>query len=109
MLSVHGVAAVDIEGERRPSAGALALATMAVIFASPAVAQDAPASVIAPGPSIATRLPAGGDPSGTRRWLAEHGVTFAFVHTTEVLSNLRGGIRRGTVFDGKLEAMVGID
>jgi porin len=83
-------------------------AIAALLLAWPASAQDAPPSVIAPGPTIAS-LPANGDPSGTRRWLAEHGVTYAFVHTTEVLSNLRGGMRRGTIFDGKLEAMVGID
>ena len=46
---------------------------------------------------------------GTRHWLAERGVTFGFVHTTELLSNVRGGLARRTIFNGKLEAMVGID
>ena len=37
------------------------------------------------------------------------GVTFGFIHTTELLSNVKGGLARKTIFDGKLEAMVGID
>jgi porin len=100
-------AVVAVSGTRRPACGWAAV--FAVLAASSAVAQDGPPSVIAPAPTIATSLPAGGDPWGTRRWLAEHGVTYAFVHTTEMMSNLRGGIRRGTIFDGKLEAMLGID
>jgi porin len=85
-------------------------AAVATAFAaSAASAQGDPPPGVAPVPSIARSLPANGDPFGTRSWLAERGVTFGFVHTTELLSNLRGGIRRGTVFDGKLEAMVGID
>jgi porin len=78
-------------------------------FASSPAAQSNPPPGVAPVPSIATSLPANGDPVGTRRWLAEHGVTFGFIHTTELLSNVRGGIRRGTIFDGKLEAMLGVD
>ena len=34
-------------------------------------------------------LPANGDPLGTRRWLAERGVTFGFVHTVDALSNVQ--------------------
>lgn len=80
------------------------------MFVSPATAQTDPAPpVIAFQPTIATSLPNNGDPTGIRRWLAGHGISFAFVHTTEFMTNLRGGIRRGTVFDGKLEAMVGVD
>jgi len=85
------------------------VAAAGLLAASPAIAQSDPPPGVAPQPSIATSLPAGGDPSGLRRWLATHGVTFGLIHTTELLSNVRGGIRRGTVFDGKLEAMVGID
>jgi porin len=91
------------------AAGPLASVAILAMLASSALAQSDPPPVIAPQPTIATSLPANGDPWGTRRWLAEHGVTFALVHTTELLSNLRGGIRRGTIFDGKLEAMVGVD
>ena len=74
-----------------------------------ALAQEGPPPGVAPQPTIATSLPANGDPFGTRHWLAERGVTFGFIHTTELLSNVRGGLARRTVFDGKLEAMLGID
>jgi porin len=84
-------------------------AVVAALAASAASAQGDPPPGVAPMPSITSSLPANGDPFGTRHWLAAHGVTFGFIHTTELLSNLRGGIRRGTIFDGKLEAMVGID
>ena len=73
------------------------------------VAQSDPPPGVAPQPTIASSLPANGDPFGTRRWLAERGVTYGLIHTTELLSNVTGGLRRGTIFDGKLEAMVGID
>ena len=86
-----------------------ALATALLIFGLPAVAQGDPTPGVAPQPTVATSLPANGDPWGTRRWLADRGVTFGLVHTTELLSNVRGGLRRGTIFDGKLEAIVGID
>lgn len=79
-----------------------------VTAGTPAGAQDN-APIVAPGPTIASSLPANGDPWGVRHWLEDHGVTFAFIHTTEYLSTVKGGLRRGTVFDGKLEAMVGID
>ena len=39
--------------------------------------------------SIASSLPDNGDPFGTRAWLAERGVTFGFVHTTEALAQRR--------------------
>lgn len=64
---------------------------------------------VAPRLSIASSLPYNGDPFGTRAWLARHGVTFGFVHTTESLANVRGGINRTAVFGGKFEALFGID
>ena len=103
------MAGLRIPEKRRPGVPSLACAAILAMLAPSALAQSASPPVVAPQPTIATSLPANGDPWGTRRWLAEHGVTFALVHTTELLSNLRGGIRRGTIFDGKLEAMVGVD
>ena len=81
----------------------------AALTATGCLAQTAPAQSVAPQTSIASSLPGNGDPFGTRAWLAEHGVTFGFVHTTEALSNVAGGIKRGTVFDGKLETLIGVD
>jgi porin len=60
-------------------------------------------------PSIATSLPNNGDPGGIRKWLAGHGVTYELIYTNDVLSNLRGGLRRGTIDQGKLETTLSVD
>ena len=60
-------------------------------------------------PSIATSFPQNADPYGTRKWLYEHGVSYNFIYTNDVLSNLSGGIRRGTIDQGKLEGQLYID
>jgi porin len=96
-----------VSGKRWLVAGWAAFA--ALVLGSSAAAQSVSAPIVAPGPTVATSLPANGDPTGLRRWLEDRGVTLAFIHTTESLSNVRGGIKIGTIFDGKLEAMVGID
>ena len=59
-----------------------------------------------PLPSIATSLPANGDPAGIRKWLSERGVTYGLVYTSEALGNVSGGIRQGALYGGKLEAAV---
>ena len=59
-----------------------------------------------PVPSIATSLPANGDPAGMRKWLSERGVTYGVVYTSEALGNVSGGIRQGALYGGKLEAAV---
>ncbi|WP_203071214.1 carbohydrate porin [Falsiroseomonas ponticola] len=62
-----------------------------------------------PEGSIATSLPAGGDPFGHRAALAERGVTFNLWYRNDVLSNLSGGQRRGTVDQGMLETSLAAD
>lgn len=62
-----------------------------------------------PSPSIATSLPSNGDPNGARKWLYDRGFTYSFVYTGETLSNLSGGLRRGSVYQGKLETIVTAD
>lgn len=60
-------------------------------------------------PTVRTSLP---DPWGLevqRQWYRERGVTFAGILTTEGFANVRGGIKRGAIFDGKFEGIVGID
>ncbi|MDD2914959.1 MAG: carbohydrate porin [Gallionella sp.] len=47
-----------------------------------------------------------GDWGGTRSSLYEKGVEFGFTHKSDVLSNLSGGIKRGTVWMGNTEARV---
>lgn len=62
-----------------------------------------------PIPSIATSLPDNGDPFGGRAWLAERGITYNFWYRADVLSNVSGGARRGTVTQGLLETSLSID
>src|SRR5215210_2940995 len=61
------------------------------------------------GSWIETSLPQNGDPAGTRKWLNDHGVVYSLIYTNDVLSNLSGGNRRGTIDQGKLEAIVAVD
>src|SRR5256714_1443464 len=60
-------------------------------------------------PSIATSLPYNGDYYGIRKKLAEHGVTYNLIYTNDILSNVAGGLKRGTIDQGKLEAQLTID
>jgi len=62
-----------------------------------------------PSPSIATSLPHRGDPAGIRKRLADFGVIYGFEYTNDVLSNLRGGNRTGTIDQGKLHGIVTVD
>ncbi len=60
-------------------------------------------------PSVATSMPYDGDPGGVRKWLHDRGLDYGLNYTGQVLSNVSGGIRRGTVYQGKLEAVVNAD
>jgi porin len=60
-------------------------------------------------PSIATSLPPNGDPTGARKWLAGHGVTYNLIYTNDVLANVHGGLRRGVIDQGKLEYNMTLD
>ncbi len=60
-------------------------------------------------PSVATSLPSNGDPHGARRRAADRGFTYVFNYTQDVLSNLAGGNRRGTIEQGKLETIFTVD
>jgi porin len=60
-------------------------------------------------PSIATSMPNNGDPGGLRKWLSERGFTYSLDYTSDIMSNVSGGLRRGTVYMGKLEAIVDAD
>ena len=63
----------------------------------------------APVPSIASSLPSNGDPGGGRKWLAERGIVYGLEYTNDVLSNISGGLRTGTIDQGKLQGIVTID
>lgn len=97
------------EARLRPVAF-LGAAMLALSAADPAAADQpeyGPEGI--PVPSIATSLPANGDPNGYRKWLAERGITYNLLYTTDILSNMSGGLRRGTINQGKLEASVQVD
>lgn len=60
-------------------------------------------------PSIATSLPQYGDPYGIRKYLYDRGVSYNVIYTNDVLGNMRGGIRRGTIDQGKFEGQLLVD
>jgi porin len=62
-----------------------------------------------PVPSIATSLPENGDPARYRRWLAQRGVFYGLEYTNDLLSNVRGGNRTGTIDQGKLQGILTVD
>jgi porin len=60
-------------------------------------------------PSVATSLPQNGDPGGVRKGLAQRGITYTLIYTNDVLSNVSGGTRRGTIDQGKLEGQLTVN
>ena len=59
-----------------------------------------------PVPSVASSLPQHGDPAGIRKRLSDHGVFYALEYTNDVLANVKGGKRVGTIDQGKLQGML---
>jgi porin len=86
-----------------------AVLTVVAFAATPYARGQQTNSVGITEPSIATSFPHNADPSGSRKWLYEHGVSYNFIYTNDVLSNLSGGIKRGTIDQGKLEGQLYID
>lgn len=85
------------------------LLVSAGLDAVPLRAQQAPDANGITEPSIATSLPQNGDPAGIRKRLSERGITYNLIYTNDVLSNLSGGNRRGTIDQGKLEGQLTVD
>ena len=107
---VHPIFAIKSQLQKSsPScrhAGRNLLAAGLLLAASPMADAAAEPSDGIPVPSIATSLPANGDPAGIRKWLSERGVTYGVVYTGEALGNVSGGIRQGALYGGKLEMAV---
>jgi porin len=61
------------------------------------------------GPSIATSLPQNNDLSRARKWMSDHGINYTLIYTNDVLSNLSGGNKRGTIDQGLLEGRLAVD
>lgn len=74
-----------------------------------ALAADDPPPEWVPSPSIATSLPQQGDPGGVRRHLGHRGVVYSVMYTNDVLANVDGGRKRGTIDQGKVEGTLSID
>ena len=104
--------------------GGSAVAALAILVGLPAATQPAQAQAwwdsyqhgpreidqgFLPTPSIATSLPNNGDPWGYRKWLGERGIVYGLEYTNDVLSNLRGGLRTGTIDQGKLHGILTVD
>ena len=62
-----------------------------------------------PTPSIASSLPYKGDPGGFRKWLGERGIVYGLEYTNDVLANVHGGLRTGTIDQGKLQGILTVD
>src|SRR5215467_14728503 len=93
---------------RRGAISSAVFSVVAIVNVPPTHAQETNSTGITE-PSIATSFPHDADPYGTRKWLYDHGVSYNFIYTNDVLGNLSGGIRRGTIDQGKLEAQLYID
>ena len=50
-----------------------------------------------------------GDWGGARPWLGDRGITLGATYTDEVLGNVAGGIKQGTIYEGKLELDLDLD
>ena len=61
------------------------------------------------GPSIGTSLPQNNDPSRIRKSMSDLGINYTLIYTNDVLSNLSGGNKRGTIDQGLLEGRLAID
>lgn len=86
------------------------LACCCISSAGSALADEPSAAGGIPDPSIATSLPQVlADPGGQRAALASRGIQYGINYIGEVYSNRKGGIERGTVYDGRLELYVDAD
>jgi porin len=62
-----------------------------------------------PVPSVASSLPRNGDPAGFRKWLGDRGIVYGLEYTNDLLSNVHGGARTGTIDQGKLQGLLTVD
>lgn len=79
---------------------AAAAAMVVLLQAGGAVADDDDADEAFDQPSVIASF---GANQGARKSLAESGIRWRAIYTGEVLSNVSGGVRRGTIYDGRLE------
>lgn len=72
-------------------------------------ASPKPSQADTPPPSISSSLGPYADPGGLRAAFAKRGLTYSLNYTGEVLSNVKGGIRRGSIYEGLLDFQLDVD
>jgi porin len=83
---------------------------VAALFASlPACADDAKDKADKLEDSITTALPMFAQVADYREKLLKNGVKYLFTYISDIQSNVSGGVRRGTTYEGRLETMLDID
>lgn len=95
----------------RSLASGLAAAMLSPTLCAAQVAHDSPIDAAgSPKASIATTLfPPSGDPGGERARLGARGITYEIFYTNDTLANVSGGLKRGTINQGKLEGALSVD
>ncbi len=102
----------------RARARGAALLSLALLAAGPARADSDQAEPVAPQtptPAPSEAAPTSGDANlfgtlgGLRPLLATHGISLGLVDINDVLANPSGGIRQGAIYEGNLEATIGVD
>lgn len=105
-----GVATSRVAGAFRRVTLPFLLVPLAFLFVCSAAAENSGPDVYGiTAPSIASSLPDRGDPSGVRKELTEYGITAVFNYTNDVLANVDGGLKRGVIDQGLLEARLTVD
>jgi len=96
-----------MRGFRFASASAI---LVAALFAGlPARAEDDKGKADKLEDSITTALPMFAQVADYRERLHKNGVKYLFTYISDIQSNVSGGVRRGTIYDGRLEGMLDID
>jgi porin len=91
--------------DRMKTLGAAAFAVLlAAVAAAPARAEEDKLE-----DSITTALPMFAQVADYREKLFKNGVKYLFTYISDIQSNVSGGVRRGTIYEGRLETMLDID
>jgi porin len=91
------------------SASASAILVAALFAGLPARAEDDKGKADKLEDSITTALPMFAQVADYRERLHKNGVKYLFTYISDIQSNVSGGVRRGTIYDGRLEGMLDID
>lgn len=76
---------------------------------APAAADPIQAAPSTGEPTIAPLLGPLGDPGGARSFLADRGIAYSLTYIGDTLSNVTGGLKRGTSYVGLLDTQIDVD